>query len=175
MRSPHDKGVDSSPLAETFSRREQGLISFGVDIRLLLSSILGKKGFIEADIISRWENISGSVLSAGTQPFSVTRLRSDGSYVLHIKACSGAYAMELSARKPQIIAGINAYFGYEAVKDLRITQGSICHPKFITRSKRIFSSEEQDQAEAATCSINDPALRKAAYELGLYVLCAKNN
>ncbi len=155
-------------------RRSTGLVSFGADIRPLLGPILGKKGFIQADILSRWEDILGPILSQGVVPTSVSFSKSfPDQALLHVKAFSGAYAVEFNARKEQILEKINSYFGYTAIIDIRLTQGGFPPPVTQTLPVRFPKPEEQSEINTLTSDITDEALRKAAVELGLLLKTSK--
>ena len=151
-----------------------GLVSFGLDARRLLNPLLGKKGFIQADILSHWEDILGRALSAGVTPASVSFSKtSPDRAVLHVKAFSGAYAVEFNARKEQILEKINSYFGYPAVADIRLTQGGAA-PRFSSPAPfRPPEPREQAEINALTSDIEDEALRNAAAELGLLLHTSK--
>ena len=155
-------------------RRSNGLVSFGSDARRLLAPLLGKKGFIQADILSHWEDILGRALSAGVTPVSVSFSKSSADRaVLHVKAFSGAYAVEFNARQEQILEKINSYFGYPAVTDIRLTQGGTA-PFF---SSCVYfrppEPREREEITALTSGIEDEALRNAAAELGLLLNTSK--
>lgn len=160
--------------AEAPPRRCNGLVSFGSDARRLLNPLLGKKGFIQADILSHWEDILGQALSAGVTPVSVSFSRSSSDRaVLHVKAFSGAYAVEFNARKEQILEKINSYFGYSAVTDIRLTQGGAAPALPSGVYFRPPKPREQAEINALTSDIEDESLRNAATELGLLLHTSK--
>lgn len=150
-------------------RRRGGLISFGSDVRKQLAPLLGKKGFIQADILAHWEDILGKALSQGVFPVSVA-FNKGGQAVLNVKAVSGAYAVEFTARTPEILQRINSYFGYPAVTDIRMTQGAVPAKKPAKKqpAPRI-SEQKQAEAEQIASEIEDENLRRAAAELGTLI------
>ena len=159
--------------AQTPPRRSAGLVSFGADVRRLIAPVLGKKGFIQADILARWTDILGAELATGVQPASLSFSKSADGALLHVNAYSGAYAMEFNARKQQIIEKLNTYFGYRAISDIRVTQGGFT-PK-LPKSAAVPSlpPEKQRQIAAETAGIENEALRAAATELGALIESAK--
>lgn len=155
-------------------RRCNGLISFGSDARRLLNPLLGKKGFIQADILSHWDDILGRTLSGGVVPASVSFSKSSaGGAVLHVKAFSGAYAVEFNARKEQILERINSYFGYAAIADIRMTQGGAAPRLSSGVSFRRPDPREKKEMETLTSGIENEELRNAATELGLLLKTSK--
>lgn len=168
------KAARKENTTEAFERRRNGLVSFGADIRPLLGPILGKKGFIQADILSHWEDILGPILSKGVTPASVSFSKSSSDRaILHVKAFSGAYAVEFNARKEQILEKINSYFGYTAIIDIRLTQGGLPPPVAPIFFERPPDPKEQKEIETLTSEITDETLRKAAEELGLLLHTSK--
>lgn len=167
------KEKKKTPAAEP-PRRCTGLVSFGADARRLLGPLLGKKGFIQADILAHWEDMLGQALSRGVTPSSVSFSKSSGDRaVLHVKAFSGAYAVEFNARKEQILEKINSYFGYPAITDIRLTQGGRAPNLPPAASFRPPDEERQNEINALTSDIENDALRTAAAELGLLLSTKK--
>ncbi len=158
---------------QTPPRRRAGLVSFGADVRRLIAPVLGKKGFIQADILARWTDILGAELATGVQPASLSFSKSADGALLRVNAYSGAYAMEFNARKQQIIEKLNTYFGYRAISDIRVTQGGFT-PK-LPKSAAVPSlpPEKQRQIAAETAGIENESLRAAATELGALIESAK--
>lgn len=158
---------------QTPPRRRAGLVSFGADVRRLIAPVLGKKGFIQADILARWTDILGAELATGVQPASLSFSKSADGALLRVNTYSGAYAMEFNARKQQIIEKLNTYFGYRAISDIRVTQGGFT-PK-LPKSAAVPSlpPEKQRQIAAETAGIENEALRAAATELGALIESAK--
>ena len=148
------------------TRRSSGLISFGTDVRKLLSPLLGKKGLIQADILAHWQDILGPELACGVTPFSISFSKRTDGVILTVKAFSGAYAVEFSARKKQIIDRLNSYFGYAAIDDIRIVQGGkITLPPL--KQIHCVSSQRKEEIQTMTSGIQDKTLREAAINLGL--------
>lgn len=158
---------------QTPPRRRAGLVSFGADVRRLIAPVLGKKGFIQADILARWTDILGAELATGVQPASLSFSKTADGALLRVNAYSGAYAMEFNARKQQIIEKLNTYFGYRAISDIRVMQGGFT-PKLPKSAPAAFlPPEKQRQIAAETADIENEALRAAATELGILIESSK--
>ncbi len=158
---------------QTPPRRRAGLVSFGADVRRLIAPVLGKKGFIQADILARWTDILGAELATGVQPASLSFSKSADGALLRVNAYSGAYAMEFNARKQQIIEKLNTYFGYRAIADIRVTQGGFTPKLPKSPATAPLPLEKQKQIADETAGIENEALRAAATELGVLIKSAK--
>ncbi len=152
----------------TQERRRNGLISFGADIRRLIAPVLGKNGFMHADILAHWDDILGGLSSKGVYPVRLVFPKGQReNAVLHVKAISGAYAMEFTANRTAILDRLNGFFGYRAVADVRVTQGALPVAKFSRVPKRPpVSEKKRDEVRRAVAGIQNDGLRAAAEELG---------
>ena len=156
-------------------RRSSGLISFGADVRKLVGPLLGKKGLLQADILSRWTDILGTELASGVKPFSVSFSKKTTGAVLTVTAFSGAYAVEFTARKPQIIERLNAYFGYAAISDIRIKQGGTFTPPAFAEQEPEISPEKSEELKKLTAGIEDESLRASVIRLGTLLTESKKD
>lgn len=156
-------------------RRSSGLISFGADIRKLVSPILGKKGLIQADVLARWQDILGMELACGVTPFSVSFSKQKEGAVLTVKTFSGAYAVEFSARKQQIKERLNSYFGYEAISDIRIQQGGAFIPPAPIKRDADCSPKKTEKIQQLATDIENEALRESIIRLGLLLTESKKD
>jgi hypothetical protein len=163
VTAPKTTAQDAPP-----PRRKGGLLSFGVDVRRLVGPLLGRNGFVHADILAHWDDILGSVLARGVYPHRLVFPKGQReNATLHVKAVSGAYAMEFSARYPEILEKINAYFGYRAVFDIRVTQGAlpVAGRRRIPTGKPVPETV-RTRVRQTVSTIEDDRLRDAAEELG---------
>jgi len=156
-------------------RRSSGLISFGADVRKLIGPLLGKKGLIQADVLAHWQDILGAELACGVTPFSVAFSKQKDGAVLTVKAFSGAYAVEFSARKEQIKERLNSYFGYAAISDIRVIQGGIFIPPAPTKKEPKISSQKIKEIHQLASDIEDEALRESVVRLGLLLTDSKKD
>ena len=70
----------------------------------LAKQLLGKKGFVEIDILRHWSEIVGLTLSQYSLPQKITFPKNERSGgILHLLALSGAFAMEIQQKEKQII------------------------------------------------------------------------
>lgn len=96
-----------------------GNINYHID--KLTRNAFRKKGFATAKIITEWADIlRNPALSDNTTPIKIVYpagKSTDG--VLHIKT-SGSLALELQQYEPKIVEKIATYFGFKAIKSIRI-------------------------------------------------------
>ena len=82
-------------------RRGAGdLQSVAKSIMPLARSILGKKGFVEVDILTDWSGIVGEELAAYTLPQKIDfKPKQKNNGILHLMVPSGAFALEIQHRE----------------------------------------------------------------------------
>lgn len=87
-----------------------------------------KFGFVQSSVVTRWPEIVGARLARATSPVGLRfpqGKKADGTLTL---AVSGAQAPLVQHVLPDIIARVNAFFGYAAVARIRIEQGRPAKP-----------------------------------------------
>lgn len=137
--------------------------------------ILGKKAFIEADVIGNWENIVGKELAGLTVPKKIEFKKDERrGGVLHIEAASGALALELQQKTKIILSKVNVFFGYEAVERLKIMQNlQVIKNTPLTSDnseKKLVSAEEENYIRQQLEGINNSELRATLEKLGRAVI-----
>ncbi len=161
-------------------RRADGLLPFSVDIFNLGAKLLGKQGLMEMNLLTSWKNIVGDELSQYSMPEKISfkkGMRTDGT--LHLFVSNGAFAIEIGHKSPIILEKINAFFGYNAVSQIKITQNesAFCNMDDIkcedNKNKKLVSSEQQNYIKQITEDIKDPELKQRLISLGLNIF--KNN
>ena len=144
--------------------------------RPLLKPILGRRGFSAVEIVTGWPSIVGERIARYCAPVKLARPRFEGHEgVLHIRAVSGGFALELQHLEPQILDRVNAYFGYRAIGKLAITQGPLPERPSNTTpvspaTPPTLPMEEKLRLDDALAAISNPDLRAALAGLGARVL-----
>lgn len=106
-------------------------------------TILGKRGFAEASILTEWAAIVGDDLARSSQPEKLAFPKGERvGGVLHIRA-SGGGATELQHVEPQILERINRHFGYRAVGRLKLVQLPLAKSKATKEKDKKKASVEQ--------------------------------
>lgn len=162
-------------------RRRARLAALAQDVPALAKLALGKRGFAEADLISRWPAIVGPELASLALPVKLRlkRPRKDAAAheagakstalpanvaggTLTLRA-SAAASLEVQHLKPQILARIATYFGYPAVSDIRIEIGN---RRVAPAGRRRPAAAPTGAATPDLSGIGDPDLRAALERLG---------
>ena len=147
------------------------------NIRPLVRNILGKNGIMQLEILSRWEEIAGADLAVYSFPEKIDfRANQRSGGIVHLLVPSGAFALELQHREQQILAKINAYFGYGAVSSLRIRQDSEIDfnklrraPRQEKEDLRLVSAAEKNYIQEMSRDVQDTKLKEILIKLGYSV------
>ena len=89
-------------------------------LRALLDPAARARGFAEVAILDQWPLIVGEKLCRQCQPLAVRFTpgqRHGGTLILR---CGGAAALELQHGAPQLVERINRFFGFAAIRTLRL-------------------------------------------------------
>jgi len=141
----------------------------------LTKDIFGRKNLLFGKMLAEWPHIAGADIAAHTLPidlkFSKAAKSKDSQAVLHL-AVKNAYALELSYQKALLIERLNMFFGYAAIKDIKIIQNSeIMNNKHSPKvSTRAVTTQEQQKIDAATAGVQENDLQTALKNLGKAIL-----
>ena len=168
-----------------------GARAVGAYLPQLTQKAFEKYGFAATTIITDWSQIVGRDLSTYTRPEKLKwprrddeaaetpdksgRQRSGATLLLRVE---GPRAVEVQHRGRQIIERINAYFGYEAITELRILQAPVMvFEPSAPRTRGQFQVRSNRQAEDTKSAqlmvqdkIADNGLRSALTQLAEGVL-----
>lgn len=151
-------------------RKNTDLTTLAQTLLPCVKKLLGPKGFLEIDILSAWEQIVGAKLAAYSFPQRLDFKKGEKTGgILHIAVPSGAFALELQHREPQLIAKINTYFGYAAVKEIRLSQNlplPAALPKRPYPQKTLVTKEEDAYIRDLSQDVQNEELRKTLEKLG---------
>jgi hypothetical protein len=153
-----------------------GVKAVGSFVPRLTRKAFEKYGFSAATLITDWPAIAGRELAAYAVPerlkwprgveqapdeaVEAGKGRPGATLILRV---DGGRALDVQHNAAQIIERINAYFGYSAIKELRIVQAPLhdCREPPRTASRPATLPLTQEVAHVA-----DPALRDALARLG---------
>ena len=108
--------------AERRSNRAQHV---GRLIDRVIAKPLRRNGFAHSEVLTRWSAIVGAELAAVSCPEKLSFTpHNQGTGVLSIRVASAA-ALEFQHRQSEIIERVNSYFGFRAVKRLRLVQAPL--------------------------------------------------
>ena len=97
----------------------QGLRSFKNTLPTKIKRILNKKGHMYSETLDNWKYIVGDELFKICYPKSFKSSNKLGGSYLNIMVKRGN-EVDLEYSKKNIIGKMNAYFGYEAVKNIKL-------------------------------------------------------
>lgn len=159
----------------TNERRTGDLQGINSILTPLAKKMLGKKAFVEADVICAWGGIVGEELAKYSMPIRVEFKkgeRTDG--VLLIEVASGAFALELQLKTRLLIDKVNSFFGYNAIKDIRLIQNLLMideNKKDIQNlEKKLVTMEEETYIRNLSENIKNSELGQALERLGRAVV-----
>jgi hypothetical protein len=98
----------------------------GREVGRILSAMLDpaarRRGFAQASLLADWASVVGPALARRCQPLRVDYApgrRRGGTLLVQ---AGGAAAIEVQHAAPQIVERVNTYFGFPAVRQLRLLQ-----------------------------------------------------
>ena len=161
--------------SEIYKRRTfEGLAPLTREVRSITKPILGMRGFAEVDILGNWIEIVGEDLARGISPEKLAfekEKRTGGT--LYVKSAGGAFAMLFEFQKGRVIERINGFFGYPAVANVKIRQGSLKLDKKKMEQPAELTKDQEKELQKQIAQIQDPDLRKSAYRVGKAILLKK--
>jgi len=159
---PKPKGIHPS------SVRRRKMQSLSQTIGKLTKSMLGRQGFTQGAIITQWPDIVGAAMARHTVPEKISFSRDGVSHGTLLLRCeSGALATELQHQSPQILDRINAFFGYQAVTQIKLIQAPVAASrKPQNEPQRALNAAEAQSLSETIAPLKDEDLRKAFEKMG---------
>lgn len=169
--------------AETEERTSNGLSSIAQTLLPWAKNLLGKRGFIEVDIITNWSSIVGTELAQYSFPQKISfKKESKNEGLLYLCTTSGAFALEIQHREKYIIDKINTYFGYNAVSGIKIIQTLQTQTSSLENLNEYekpyeykLNKEEEKYIENLAEAIDNTKLKAIIAKLGRSVLNKNKN
>lgn len=171
MTTPPDKSYPK-PSERTANRpRAMGLL-----VPTLTKDVFGRKNMLFGKMMSEWTHIAGPEIAPQAIPLDLKLSRGkeknqQGQAVLHL-AVQPAFALEFSYQQNLLIERLNAFFGYPAIKEIKIVQNSEVMNKSskATIKKRILTATEQQKIDQIVGKIEENDLQTALKNLGKAIL-----
>lgn len=165
------------------ARWARGPRTVGAFVPKLTKKAFEKYGFPAAALLTDWAAIVGPELASFTQPEKLKWPRGargkaadfgesasqepiDGAATLVLRA-DGPCSIEVQQQAGLIIERINRYFGYRAVRDLRVIQAPIVRLKAVTQhadvglDSRKAKPRDVVQTRSTIANVRDPLLKGA--------------
>ncbi|MFB7144385.1 DUF721 domain-containing protein [Agrobacterium deltaense] len=160
--------------------KKKGVVQIAEVANGIMDPVLSKRAGINTALLGSWDEIAGEDFADCTRPEKITWPRRDegpdrGGYqpgVLTI-ACEGARALFLTHAQGELIARINGFFGFPAVRQIRIVQKPVSQTITRRRKPQPLRGDVAKRLDDMMDGIESEALRKAVERLGTAVLQKK--
>ena len=139
----------------------QGLRSFKNTLPTKVKRILDKKGHMYSETLDNWKYIVGDELFKVCFPKSFKSSNKLGGSYLNIMVKRGN-EVDLEYSKKNIMNKINAYFGYEAVKNIKLNTFEGQFEKNI--EKKVVNATKREQIKKID-NIKNDKIKKSLLEL----------
>ena len=143
----------------------------------MIDRVLAKKAGISTALLGSWDEVAGEDFAECSRPEKITWPRRDysgpgGGYepgVLTI-ACEGARALFLTHAQGELISRINGFFGFPAIRQIRIVQKPVSQMPLRRRRIPPLTGAKAKKLEAMIDGVEDGPLREALKRLGTAVM-----
>ena len=148
----------------------------------LTKDVFGRKNMLFGKMLAEWEHIAGPEIAAQTTPMELKYSRTGGSKKADgtvkadktppkatlVLAVQPAYALELSYQKDLLAERLNVFFGYPAIKEIKIIQhsGVMDNKKIKAPLHRPLTMQEQQKIDGLVGDIQENDLQIALKNLG---------
>ncbi|MCO6186793.1 DUF721 domain-containing protein [Rhizobium sp. L1K21] len=145
----------------------------------VIDPVLSRRAGINTALLGSWDEIAGEDFADCTRPERITWPRrvsemADEGYqpgVLTV-ACESARALFLTHAQGELIARINAFFGYPAIRQVRIVQKPVSQTHK-ARKLRPLDAVAAQQLDDMIGDMDDGKLKEALQRLGRGVLSSR--
>lgn len=156
------------------SFEKRGSQAIGQLAEKILDPVLARRLGINSALLGAWDEIVGADLAADTRPLKVRwqrRVSEDERYrpAVLVVACEPARALFLQHGTSEILARINAFFGYEAIGGIRIEQRPV-RGRPDPPPPRPLSQEQGRRLDRMVTGVADDGLREALRRLGAGIM-----
>ena len=140
----------------------------------LTKDVFGRKSMLFGKMLANWGEVAGAEMAQRTVPMDLKfnsktkkTAKDAGQAVLHL-AVQSAYALEFDYQKALLIERLNMFFGYPAIKDIKVIQHSEVMSRKTARkpASRPVSKEAEENIAAAVAGIQENDLQTALKNLG---------
>ncbi|MBK1669949.1 hypothetical protein CKO28_18095 [Rhodovibrio sodomensis] len=148
--------------------RRRSMSALGANVERVTRQVLGKRALAEASLIAEWPSVVGQDFARACQPrrlvFPDRKARREATLVLRVKS---GEATRLAHLEPVLIDRVNGFFGYQAVKRLKLEQGQLVDrtPAPRPRPQPTLDDSESRAARERIAGIEDTRLRDALNRL----------
>lgn len=144
-------------------------------VRAVTQDVIGKRGVLFGKMLQSWGEIAGPEMAAKALPvelkFAGKADKAKNQATLVLAATSSA-ALEIQYEIPLLKEKLNVFFGYEAIKDIKIIHKTINTPtKKTTVSKKIrIDPKSTTKLDSLAELIKEKDLQEALKSLGKAIM-----
>lgn len=145
----------------------------------LTKGILGKKSLLFGKMLADWTHIAGAEIASKAIPLDLKyakKIDQKSQATLHL-AVQSAFALEVSYQQSLLIERLNMFFGYPAIKDIKIIQQTnvmTSKRSRIAPPRRVTVAEEKI-LDGMVSKIQENDLQTALKNLGKAILSCQTN
>ena len=159
-------------------RHSSDLESLGSIFIPLIEGAVSSDDLIGFEIVLHWKEIVGNETFNFSAPKQTKFSPKTNRRTLYVDVPVGGFALELQHKENYILNKINAYFGYNAVHKLNITQNMNMLPRIsasncLHTERRDLLPEEEAFLQEMLHEIKDEKLKKILTNLGKNVITEK--
>lgn len=159
-------------------RRGGGFRKASEETATILSPLHRRRGFAQADIITRWSEIVGPTMADQCRPERLQWPRDESAgdgAALHMVVAHG-WATEVQHMEPVIVERVNRFFGWRAVGRLKLRQANIEPRRRPAAPKtRPLTDAEKAQLDKLVEGVADPRLKESLRRLGATIFAAEQS
>ena len=157
----------------------------GKHVDKLTRGVFSAHGFAYAQILTHWETIVGPELAEYCRPSKLRwpkgqerikdeRRRLGGTLTITVE---GPAAIELQHNTPQVIERLNTFYGYQAVTEIRIVQGTVRDQggRGTRKASPELSRSREAELEMRVGRLKEDELRAALTRLGRGAMSAADS
>lgn len=144
----------------------------------LIKSAISAEDLVGVDILLNWKDVVGNEIFSYCQPIKTKFNPKNSERTLYLEVPVGGFALEIQHKEKYIIDKINAYFGYNAIHKINITQNINMHirknnDENYNSEAKIISEEDEKYLLDLTTEIKDSKLRENLIKIGKNVISSE--
>ena len=159
----------------------RGVVQISEVANGVIDPVLAKRAGLNTMLLGSWDEIAGAAFADCTRPERISWPRrvsemvgEEGGYqpgTLTI-ACEGSRALFLSHQQGELIQRINGFFGFPAIRQVKIVQKPVLPPSKRRRRPIPLTGEAARRLDGMVSGVEDDRLKAALKRLGAAVLAA---
>ena len=161
------------------NQRNRRTIKISETLKDIVDLSSSKSNKLEFIVNAQWPEIVGNFFAEHSEPYKLNIINKNNNYnqnslyqgILEVKITPAA-AIEFQHFNDKIIEKINSYFGYQAIKGIKIHQQYVKNEKSVKGKKNVnLVQQEKDKIKIRklTPSMSNKELEESIVKLGLSI------